>query len=210
VPFSATYYSVERPSEWTTEHDDEAQSGGYVRSQWRDPAAPNTSVLIDAQEEDLSAQEKADEVRAATAQTPGYREIALTETTMGGVPAVKWEFEVSGDHRVDYFVHDDACGVSAAVLGSTSPAEWDARRETFSQIADSLTLDCANASPPDASPQAAGCDPNYEGACLDPTSSDYDCESGSGDGPDYTGEVTVVGDDHFDLDRDGDGIGCDY
>jgi hypothetical protein len=52
------------------------------------------------------------------------------------------------------------------------------------------------------------CDPNYEGACLDPAASDYDCEGGSGDGPEYTGTVTVVGDDHFDLDRDGDGVGC--
>jgi spore coat protein U-like protein len=52
------------------------------------------------------------------------------------------------------------------------------------------------------------CDPSYEGACLNPTASDYDCEGGSGDGPEYTGTVTVVGDDHFDLDRDGDGIGC--
>jgi hypothetical protein len=54
----------------------------------------------------------------------------------------------------------------------------------------------------------SGCDPSYEGACLDPSASDYDCEGGSGDGPEYTGTVTVVGDDHFDLDRDGDGVGC--
>jgi hypothetical protein len=54
-----------------------------------------------------------------------------------------------------------------------------------------------------------GCDPNYSGACLDPNSPDYDCAGGSGNGPDYTGRVEVVGDDHFDLDRDGDGIGCE-
>ena len=54
-----------------------------------------------------------------------------------------------------------------------------------------------------------GCDPNYSGACLDPNSPDYDCAGGSGDGPDYTGRVVIVGDDHFDLDRDGDGWGCD-
>lgn len=53
------------------------------------------------------------------------------------------------------------------------------------------------------------CDPNYEGACLDPNSPDYDCEGGSGDGPDYTGQVQVVGSDPYDLDRDGDGIACD-
>jgi hypothetical protein len=55
----------------------------------------------------------------------------------------------------------------------------------------------------------AGCHPSYEGACLDPNSYDYDCEGGSGDGPDYTGEVRVVGDDPFGLDRDGDGTACE-
>jgi hypothetical protein len=62
--------------------------------------------------------------------------------------------------------------------------------------------EAAEAAPPD-------CDPNYAGACLDPNSSDYDCEGGSGDGPDYTGTVRVVGDDPYDLDRDGDKVACD-
>jgi hypothetical protein len=53
------------------------------------------------------------------------------------------------------------------------------------------------------------CHPSYAGACLDPYSADYDCAGGSGDGPDYTGTVSVVGDDPFDLDRDGDGVACD-
>jgi hypothetical protein len=53
------------------------------------------------------------------------------------------------------------------------------------------------------------CDPNYAGACLRPDVSDYDCEGGSGDGPSYTGRVEVVGDDHYDLDRDGDGVACE-
>ena len=52
------------------------------------------------------------------------------------------------------------------------------------------------------------CDPNYVSACLNPNSPDYDCAGGSGNGPDYTGQVRVVGDDHFDLDRDGDGVAC--
>jgi hypothetical protein len=53
------------------------------------------------------------------------------------------------------------------------------------------------------------CDPNYEGACLDPDSPDYDCAGGSGNGPDYTGPVRVVGDDPHGLDGDGDGYGCE-
>jgi hypothetical protein len=53
------------------------------------------------------------------------------------------------------------------------------------------------------------CDPSYVGACLDPNASDYDCVGGSGDGPRYTGPVRVVGPDHFRLDADGDGYGCE-
>jgi hypothetical protein len=55
-----------------------------------------------------------------------------------------------------------------------------------------------------------GCDPNYTGACLRRDVSDYDCEGGSGDGPYYTGYVEVVGDDYYDLDRDGDGVACEW
>jgi hypothetical protein len=68
----------------------------------------------------------------------------------------------------------------------------------------------SSAAPPDE-PQSpeSDCDPNYAGACLDPNSSDYDCEGGTGDGPDYTGTVEVVGDDPYDLDRDGNGIACE-
>ena len=55
----------------------------------------------------------------------------------------------------------------------------------------------------------SGCDSNYSGACLDPYSSDYDCDGGSGDGPDYTGTVTVVGEDHYGLDANANGVGCE-
>ncbi|MCG7595724.1 hypothetical protein [Mycobacterium sp. PSTR-4-N] len=56
---------------------------------------------------------------------------------------------------------------------------------------------------------AADCDPNYSGACV-PIASDVDCAGGSGNGPAYVqGPVTVIGNDIYDLDRDGDGTGCD-
>jgi len=53
------------------------------------------------------------------------------------------------------------------------------------------------------------CDSNYTGACLKPDSPDYDCAGGSGNGPDYTGPVQVVGEDPYDLDSDGDGSACE-
>lgn len=37
----------------------------------------------------------------------------------------------------------------------------------------------------------------------------YDCAGGSGNGPHYTGVVRVIGADVFDVDRDGDGVGCE-
>lgn len=52
------------------------------------------------------------------------------------------------------------------------------------------------------------CDPNYR-PCV-PIASDVDCAGGSGNGPAYVdGPVYVIGDDIYDLDRDGDGVGCD-
>lgn len=56
--------------------------------------------------------------------------------------------------------------------------------------------------------QSSNCDSNYSG-CLNPNSSDYDCAGGSGNGPDYTGTVQVLGSDPYGLDADGDGVGCE-
>jgi hypothetical protein len=51
------------------------------------------------------------------------------------------------------------------------------------------------------------CNPNYT-PCV-PNASDVDCVGGSGDGPAYVGQVTVIGTDVYGLDRDHDGIGCE-
>jgi len=57
--------------------------------------------------------------------------------------------------------------------------------------------------------QPSSCDSNYSGACV-PVASDVDCAGGSGNGPAYvSGPVTVVGNDIYGLDRDGNGIGCE-
>jgi hypothetical protein len=54
------------------------------------------------------------------------------------------------------------------------------------------------------------CDPNYKGRCLKPNVSDYDCAGGSGNGPYYvSGPFRSVGNDHYRLDADHDGIACE-
>jgi len=60
--------------------------------------------------------------------------------------------------------------------------------------------------PQQAPVAAADCTPGYS-PCI-PNGSDVDCRGGSGDGPRYVGRVTVTGSDPYDLDRDGDGVGC--
>jgi hypothetical protein len=62
--------------------------------------------------------------------------------------------------------------------------------------------------PPTAPPR--NCDPSYPDVCLDPNAEDYDCAGGSGNGPKYVeGPLRVRPPDPFDLDREGDGVGCE-
>jgi hypothetical protein len=51
------------------------------------------------------------------------------------------------------------------------------------------------------------CTPGYD-PCI-PPGPDVDCSGGKGNGPRYVdGPISVSGSDPYDLDRDGDGIGC--
>ncbi len=63
--------------------------------------------------------------------------------------------------------------------------------------------------PQTTQPPSNDCTPGYS-PCL-PPASDYDCAGGNGNGPAYTGRVSVDHSygDKYDLDRDGDGVGCD-
>lgn len=92
-----------------------------------------------------------------------------------------------------------------------------ARDQRTCNRAEKRTVDVGGGTPPGCADYARRqfaeeaveqCDPNYKGACLKPDSPDYDCAGGSGDGPDYTGPVQVVGDDPHGLDADDDGVGC--
>lgn len=62
---------------------------------------------------------------------------------------------------------------------------------------------------PSAHAEDSKCHSSYEGACV-PIARDVDCAGGGGNGPEYvTGPVIVVGDDVYELDRDGDGRACE-
>lgn len=66
------------------------------------------------------------------------------------------------------------------------------------------------APPPPTTAPSRNCDPSYPDVCLDPNAEDYDCAGGSGNGPRYVeGPIRVRPPDPFDLDREGDGWGCE-
>lgn len=212
VDYSGATYAIRVPAGWRVD-ENQVDHSGYVRSSWTDPRDPDVSVLIDVSEgEAIPADAKAESVMALTRQSSGYTEQVAGPATVAGLDGYKWIFSVDGDQRVDYFLND--CGVGVAVLGSAPPRRFRTFASTFARVANSVKVDCAEPEPepevePEPESEAAACHPSYEGACLDPSASDYDCEGGEGDGPNYTGPVTVIGPDVYDLDRDGDGSGCD-
>ncbi|TDP99386.1 MULTISPECIES: G5 domain-containing protein [unclassified Leifsonia] len=146
--------------------------------------------------------ETADEVipfAATNADDPGH-DVGWSAVTTAGANGVKTK-----TYRVTYVdgVETSRELVSEAV--TTAPVD---------QVTSVGSRQPAPPPPPAPAPAPApapggGCDPNYAGACV-PIASDVDCAGGSGNGPAYVqGPVTVVGSDIYDLDRDGDGTGCD-
>lgn len=140
-PFHGRLYSAEVPVGWTPE-EIETHPSTYYESHWRNPEDENTSVLIDSQihAADSDAVEDAEGVREDTALSSGYRELAFEETTLQGLQAVRWVFEVEGDRRVDYFVIN--CGVGFGILGSSSPSTFGRWAPTFHAVANSVTGVC--------------------------------------------------------------------
>jgi PASTA domain len=68
----------------------------------------------------------------------------------------------------------------------------------------------STAPPPPETTPSQNCDPSYPDVCLDPAVEDYDCAGGTGNGPKYVeGPIRVRPPDPFDLDREGDGWGCE-
>jgi len=98
--------------------------------------------------------------------------------------------------------------VCMAITGCSSPSSSDLATDPF---ADPYETFLPEPPPPSPEPRNAGpdCTPGYD-PCLPDYGSDYDCAGGTGDGPYYSGNVNVQrGMDIYDLDRDGDGLGCE-
>jgi resuscitation-promoting factor RpfB len=103
---------------------------------------------------------------------------------------------------VDVSVETVTSGVSGVVLRQ-EPASG-VRFEPNSVV----HIVIANVVRPVVSVPVNNCTPGYS-PCLAPAS-DYDCAGGSGNGPAYAnGPIYISGSDPYDLDSDGDGVGCE-
>lgn len=64
--------------------------------------------------------------------------------------------------------------------------------------------------PPATAAPRSDCEPSYPSVCLHQGIGDYDCSSGTGDGPNYVqGPLEVRAPDPFRLDANHDGVGCE-
>ena len=141
---------------------------------------------------------------------------------------VRWDVTAGdSDCRIDWSLDpSSASTVRGRVTVAASDRETGRKRfrTTFADAVLRIESNCptwlttiqGDTPPPAPAPRPTGststsnCHPSYRGACLRQNSGDYDCASGSGNGPNYvSGPISVVGYDEFDLDRDGDGLGCE-
>jgi hypothetical protein len=112
---------------------------------------------------------------------------------------------------------------SSETTSTTSRPERTTSTSTSTTVASTTTTEAPTTTvPPTTAPpttKAAPVPPTTEAApaadcqgydpCL-PPGDDVDCAGGSGNGPRYVdGPVYVTGSDPYDLDRNGDGVGCE-
>ena len=139
---------------------------------------------------------------------PGSSVPLVVAAPLPQVPSVVGKSEASAVRRlknagfkVRKSTQTRSTGRDEVVLSQSPTGETRARPNSVVRIVISNVQRSRN------SGRSRNCTPGYS-PCL-PPASDYDCRGGSGNGPKRTGPVRVTGSDPYDLDRDGDGVGCD-
>jgi hypothetical protein len=162
---------------------------------------PDDAAACTVTDQDPAAEELVDESTDVTLTLDCGVEVP--DVTGEDADSAKSTIEESGDLTAGYDVEPE--DPTACTVGGQDPAGGESV-DAGTDV--TLTLECEEPAPDDGGGGDTNCEPGYD-PCLDADSSDYDCEGGEGDGPDYTGLVTVTGGDRFELDDDGDGTGCD-
>src|SRR5215211_5340011 len=147
-------------------------------------------------------------VPAGTKLEPGSRVPLVVACPIHRVPSVVGQSEASAirelksaGFRVRKTTQTRTTGTDGVVLSQSPSGGTRVKPNSVVRIV------ISDVQPAPDTDSTGNCTPGYS-PCL-PPASDYDCAGGSGDGPKYVdGPVRVTGSDPYDLDRDGDGVGC--
>ena len=143
----------------------------------------------------------------------------LADVVVDGRSVNQLLVEAGAAEWYEQFAHEDA-DLASRLNAAEAQAQhaglglWSACRAGARAPTTATELPTTTAAPPPArsAPAAGGgCHPSYTRTCIPDDVADADCAGGSGNGPFYVQEanIGVVGPDVFDLDRDGDGVGCE-
>lgn len=125
-----------------------------------------------------------------------------TVVAVGRNAAGDWLKLESGAWIAAFLVDDAPTNLTVVDAGTASPSA-SAASPTAAPTPTPLPAQPAVNAPPERA-----CHPSYD-PCVS-IASDADCAGGRGNGPIYVeGPIRVIGPDVYDLDRDGDGIGCE-
>lgn len=135
-------YDVEIFRGWPQDESDK-QTGNYLESVWHDPATSAITFQIDSRASAGTGSPiaNAELARVQVKGLPGYRERGFKKVTLGGHPALRWAFSLSGDGRVDYFFAE--CGTSFTVIGASPPHAFVALSESFQEMAGTIKALCS-------------------------------------------------------------------
>ena len=171
---------------------DTESSGGASRSDdsgiTRPTPTPTPAPVTSTREEVITEQVAFESV---TADDPGIPVGQSTITTPGQV----------GERTLTFLI--------TLVDGVETSRQQKSDVISVQPVSQVTTVGTYVAPPPPPPPPVSSCDSNYADACV-PAASDVDCAWGSGNGPAYfNGVARVVGADIYELDRGGDGFGCE-
>jgi hypothetical protein len=177
VPYSNDVISTEVPAGWSIQGGDFVDKGSYHETKWVSPDDPDTFVLIDVNDAPSNGtpMQSATNVREGASKANDYQDYGFTETNLGGVDTVAWNFLNNGDRRVDYFFDDCYGATSVAVLGSADQSSFDALDPAFRHVAKLTVGNCEVEPPPEHTSEGGGnCEPSVPapGPCLQPFTGD--------------------------------------
>ena len=131
--YSGDGYTAKVPDGWTKTDDRRTTTKG-TRYRWTDPYDPQTFITIESTPNDSSSP-----LQHATA-VKGSQAGSLSPVSLANGDGQVWSnIYFQGSRRVDYFTK--ACNTGVAVLGSSSPQNFQSWSQTFRAVADSIDTD---------------------------------------------------------------------